>query len=271
MGGVAFLTKRECVQAHREAWRDVVAEGDELELAGAPRKTPGLFETYLPFALALGVSQAWSEKFATVFLTQAAAGYTPDWYHGDRFDANDRPFVLLDSGMTELSAIAPTPDGAVYAAAIARGDASPSAGESTAIAVTTASTTPSAAATTTPPPAPPRRGTVFRIEASGVWEEIWESPDVVYDLATAAEYFDLIILLKQRLYAFGPPEAVLHPELLSEVYEGKLKAFADLERNSSPAARATKRSHKRCRSRPARSVRTSATSFSSWKCSHGAS
>jgi uncharacterized membrane protein YgcG len=66
-----------------------VAEGDELELAGAPRKTPGLFETYLPFALALGVSQAWSEKFATVFLTQAAAGYTPDWYHGDRFDAND--------------------------------------------------------------------------------------------------------------------------------------------------------------------------------------
>jgi uncharacterized membrane protein YgcG len=66
-----------------------VADGDELELAGAPRKTPGLFETYLPFALALGVSQAWSEKFATVFLTQAAAGYTPDWYNGDRFDAND--------------------------------------------------------------------------------------------------------------------------------------------------------------------------------------
>ncbi|HET9368956.1 MAG TPA: two-component regulator propeller domain-containing protein [Vicinamibacterales bacterium] len=105
-----------------------------------------------------------------------------------RFDANDRPFVLLDSGMTELSAIAPAADGAVYAAAIARGDASPSAGESTAIAVTTASTTPSPTATTTPsPPAPPKRGTVFRIEASGVWEEIWESPDVVYDLATAAD------------------------------------------------------------------------------------
>ena len=51
-----------------------VAEGDELELAGAPRKTPGLYETYLPFALALGVSQAWSEQFANVFRTQAAAG-----------------------------------------------------------------------------------------------------------------------------------------------------------------------------------------------------
>jgi manganese/iron transport system ATP-binding protein/manganese/zinc/iron transport system ATP- binding protein len=52
---------------------------------------------------------------------------------------------------------------------------------------------------------------------------------VHHDLATAAEYFDLLILLKQRLYAYGPPEAVLHPELLSEVYEGKLKAFAGME------------------------------------------
>ena len=54
-----------------------VAEGDELKLVGAPRKTPGLFEAYLPFALALGVSQHWSEKFAEVFRTQAAAGYSP--------------------------------------------------------------------------------------------------------------------------------------------------------------------------------------------------
>ena len=65
-----------------------VAEGDELELAGAPRKTPGLYEAYLPFALALGVSQAWSEQFATLFRTQAAAGYAPAWYDGDRFDAD---------------------------------------------------------------------------------------------------------------------------------------------------------------------------------------
>lgn len=66
-----------------------VAEGDELALAGAPRKTPGLYEAYLPFALALGVSQAWSEQFATLFRTQAAADYSPEWYHGDRFDANN--------------------------------------------------------------------------------------------------------------------------------------------------------------------------------------
>ncbi len=51
---------------------------------------------------------------------------------------------------------------------------------------------------------------------------------VHHDLATAAEYFDLLVLLKQRLYAFGPPQVVLHSELLSEVYEGKVRAFADL-------------------------------------------
>ncbi len=51
---------------------------------------------------------------------------------------------------------------------------------------------------------------------------------VHHDLATAAEYFDLLVLLKQRLYAFGPPATVLHPEFLSEVYEGNLRTFADL-------------------------------------------
>ena len=53
---------------------------------------------------------------------------------------------------------------------------------------------------------------------------------VHHDLATAAEYFDTLVLLKQRLFAVGPPEVVLQAELLSEVYEGKLRVFADLVR-----------------------------------------
>jgi len=53
---------------------------------------------------------------------------------------------------------------------------------------------------------------------------------VHHDLASAAEYFDRLLLLKQRLYAYGPPEAVLHEDLLSEVYEGKLRVFADVVR-----------------------------------------
>jgi len=51
---------------------------------------------------------------------------------------------------------------------------------------------------------------------------------VHHDLTTASEYFDNLILLKQRLYAYGPPRVVLQEELLSQVYEGRLRVFADL-------------------------------------------
>jgi ABC-type Mn2+/Zn2+ transport system ATPase subunit len=55
---------------------------------------------------------------------------------------------------------------------------------------------------------------------------------VHHDLGTAAEYFDLLILLKQRLFAFGPPAQVLDPQLLCDVYEGNLKVFAELAKGS---------------------------------------
>ena len=51
---------------------------------------------------------------------------------------------------------------------------------------------------------------------------------VHHDLSTAAEYFDLLILVKQRVYAYGPPAAVLREDLLSEVYEGKLRVFTGI-------------------------------------------
>jgi manganese/iron transport system ATP-binding protein/manganese/zinc/iron transport system ATP- binding protein len=54
---------------------------------------------------------------------------------------------------------------------------------------------------------------------------------VHHDLATAAQYFDSLILLKQRMYAFGTPQQVLNPDLLSQVYEGKLQVFIDLPRH----------------------------------------
>ena len=52
---------------------------------------------------------------------------------------------------------------------------------------------------------------------------------VHHDLSTAAKYFDALLLMKQRLYAYGPAEKVLDPELLSEVYEGHLQVFSDLK------------------------------------------
>lgn len=62
-----------------------VAEREDLNLRNPPEKTPSLFERYLPFALALGVEQAWSERFADVFdrLEQSGQRYRPAWYHGD--------------------------------------------------------------------------------------------------------------------------------------------------------------------------------------------
>ncbi|HZW59319.1 MAG TPA: DUF2207 domain-containing protein [Woeseiaceae bacterium] len=62
-----------------------IAEKDELNLRNPPQKTPQLFERYLPFALALGVEQAWAERFAAVFANLRGGdggSYHPAWYNG---------------------------------------------------------------------------------------------------------------------------------------------------------------------------------------------
>lgn len=51
---------------------------------------------------------------------------------------------------------------------------------------------------------------------------------VHHDLSTAAEYFDKLLLIKQRLYAYGVPDLVLQEDLLSQVYEGRLRIFKDV-------------------------------------------
>lgn len=48
-----------------------VAEAERLGLENPPERTPELFEKFLPYALALGVEQAWSENFSDV-LTAAS-------------------------------------------------------------------------------------------------------------------------------------------------------------------------------------------------------
>jgi hypothetical protein len=61
-------------------------ERDYLQRLHPPEETPE-FEKHLPYALALGVEQAWAEKFAEV-LSRASSGggngqgYQPSWYHG---------------------------------------------------------------------------------------------------------------------------------------------------------------------------------------------
>jgi uncharacterized membrane protein YgcG len=65
-----------------------VAEGDEVGLVDAPPLNVGLYERYLPAALALEVEQRWAQRFASVFATQAVA-HSPAWYSGDAWDTHD--------------------------------------------------------------------------------------------------------------------------------------------------------------------------------------
>ncbi|MFZ4599556.1 MAG: DUF2207 family protein, partial [Terrimicrobiaceae bacterium] len=72
-----------------------VAEADRLNLENPPERTPELFERFLPYALALDVSQQWAEQFEDVL---TASGYEPAW----QSDAGSTVFTptLFAAGVT---------------------------------------------------------------------------------------------------------------------------------------------------------------------------
>jgi len=53
-----------------------VAEKDRLDFHNAPEKNAAQFEKLLPYAIALGVENAWSTQFDNIYDTN------PSWYHG---------------------------------------------------------------------------------------------------------------------------------------------------------------------------------------------
>lgn len=81
-----------------------VAEKEDLARSAPPEMTPQLFEAYLPYALALGVEQAWSERFAREFAFSEGSSYKPQWYHGD-FDSHRMGAFASDVGSNLSSAI----------------------------------------------------------------------------------------------------------------------------------------------------------------------
>jgi Predicted membrane protein (DUF2207) C-terminal domain/Predicted membrane protein (DUF2207) N-terminal domain len=102
-----------------------VAEKDRMNFHNPPERTPELFERFLPYALALGVEQAWSEQFSDVLVQagQAQGGrnghYSPRWYSGRGFDGDFGSFASnLGGGFS----------GAIAAAATAPGSSSGSGG-----------------------------------------------------------------------------------------------------------------------------------------------
>jgi hypothetical protein len=92
-----------------------VAGKDEMNLRNPPEKTPELFEKYLPFALALGVEQAWAERFTEVFAgLQGPNGtsYHPSWYNGSWDSLNlGSNTASLTSGLNTAISSSVTPPG----------------------------------------------------------------------------------------------------------------------------------------------------------------
>ena len=73
---------------HIEGYRDYLglAESDRLDMmAGEPAMTPEVFERHLPYAMALGVAEAWTERFeAMAAHGEAPQEWSPTWYRSDR-------------------------------------------------------------------------------------------------------------------------------------------------------------------------------------------
>lgn len=67
------------------------AEQDRLDLMHPPEMTPQLFEKYLPYALALGVENRWSEQFNNAMKIQGkdVDSYHPNWYIGNSYSSID--------------------------------------------------------------------------------------------------------------------------------------------------------------------------------------
>jgi hypothetical protein len=64
-----------------------IAEKDRLTFHNAPERTPEQFDAFLPYAVALGVEQAWAEQFKGVY-TQP-----PQWYSGSGSALSATAFV----------------------------------------------------------------------------------------------------------------------------------------------------------------------------------
>ena len=92
-----------------------VAEKEELNLRNPPEKTPELFEAYLPFALAMGVDQEWSERFDSLLASirgEDGKAYSPTWYDGRWNSSNlSKTTSGLSSGLNSALGSSVSPPG----------------------------------------------------------------------------------------------------------------------------------------------------------------
>jgi hypothetical protein len=70
------------------------SEKSRIEFFNPPKETPEVFEKILPWAIALGLTRKWIDRFDSVL---AKAKYKPTWYSGDIYS------LLYDNGIDKLT------------------------------------------------------------------------------------------------------------------------------------------------------------------------
>lgn len=82
------------------------AEQDRLDRMQSPRLTPEVFESFLPYAYALGVQNRWCQRFERELpQQQREQGYNPGWYSGQFHGMNALNHLGDDFGSSFSSAI----------------------------------------------------------------------------------------------------------------------------------------------------------------------
>jgi uncharacterized membrane protein YgcG len=84
-------------------------EEDRLQRLVPADRTPQIYEKYLPYALALGVEQQWTEQFAEVLSAASrpdgGTGYHPQWYSGSTWNSSHMGGIAGSLGSALSSAI----------------------------------------------------------------------------------------------------------------------------------------------------------------------
>ncbi|WP_324292759.1 DUF2207 family protein [uncultured Cohaesibacter sp.] len=82
----------------------VAEQAKQAHAAGMPELTPKLYEDLLPYAIALGIEQDWSDVFEKKIFSQLPPerSYRPSWYRGDSFNSA-RPAASLAGITTALN------------------------------------------------------------------------------------------------------------------------------------------------------------------------
>jgi len=106
---------------HIEGYREYLrlAESDRLDMmAGEPAMTPELFERHLPYAMALGVAEAWIGRFEAM-AAQAGApqDWSPSWYSSDRGPGLGRMGRSMGGSLAGISRLGNTLGGTIASSA----------------------------------------------------------------------------------------------------------------------------------------------------------